>query len=107
LSTGLPEGLALELLVERQQDVVEHEEPVLRVRRDPADVVGRKAQVQRVHHPARRRDAEVALQVRVVVPAQRRHPVALLQPRGQQRRRELARAPVEVREALPLERLVR
>ena len=37
------------------------------------------AQVERVHDAAGGRDAEVALQVRVVVPAQRRDPVALLQ----------------------------
>jgi hypothetical protein len=68
-----------ELPVQRQQDVVDDQEAVLRVGGDPADLLGRQAQVQRVHHAAGRRDAEVALQVRMVVPAQRGHAVALAQ----------------------------
>ncbi len=98
--------LAADLLEERQQDVVDDEEAVLGVIRDPGDVVWREPQVERVHHAARRRDAEIALQVGVMVPAQRRHALALLQPRGEQRRGQLARAPVVLGECVPLERLV-
>ena len=78
-------ALPRELLEQRQQDVVDDEEAVLGVVRDPADLVGRKPQVQRVHHAARRRNAEIAFEVRVVVPAQRRDAVALLQAGGEQR----------------------
>ena len=99
--------LRFELLVERQQDVVDDEEAVLGMAGDPADLVGRKAQVQRVHHPARRRNAEIALEMRVVVPAQRGDAVALLQSGGEQRGGELARAPAEIRESVPPQRLVR
>ena len=68
------------LPVQRQQHVVDDQEAILRVGSDPADFVGRQAQVQGVHHAARCRDAEVALQVGVVVPAQGGDAVALLQP---------------------------
>ena len=69
-----------ELPVQRQQDVVDDQEAVLRVGGDPADLGGRQAQVQRVHHAAGRRDAEVGLQMSMVVPAQRGDTLALLQP---------------------------
>jgi hypothetical protein len=71
-----------ELPVQRQQHVVDDQEAVLRVGGDPADFVGRQAQVQRVHHPAGGRDAEITLQVRMVVPAQGGHAITLLQPQA-------------------------
>ena len=87
LATGAPENgnddhalercTCRELPVQRQQHVVDDQEAVLGVVGDPADLVGREAQVQRVHHAAGGRDAEVALEVRVVVPAQRRDALAL------------------------------
>ena len=87
--TGAPENgntitfsnavLVGELAIERQQDVVDDEEAVLGVGGDPADLVGRQAQVERVHDAAGGRDAEVALEVGVVVPGQRRDAIALLQ----------------------------
>jgi hypothetical protein len=43
-----------ELPVERQQDVVDDEEAVAGVGGDPADLLGRETQVQRVHHAAGR-----------------------------------------------------
>ena len=57
-----------ELAVQRQQHVVDDQEAVGRIAGDPAEVRRRQAQVQGVHHPARGRDAEVALEVRMVVP---------------------------------------
>ena len=81
-----------ELPVQRQQDVVDDEEAVLRVGGDPAELVGRQPQVQRVHHAAGSRNAEVALQVRMVVPAQRGHAVAALQAQLEQRGGQRARA---------------
>ena len=77
-----------ELPVQRQQHVVNDQHPVAGVAGDPADLVRRQPDVERVHHCAGRRDAEITLQVRMVVPAQRRDPVAFfdaqrLQCRGQ------------------------
>ena len=102
----LERHLGPELLEERQQNVVDDEEAVARVVRDPRDLAGREAEIQRVHHAARRGDPEVALEVRVVIPTKRRDAVALLQTGRKQRRGESAGAPVEVGEAVPDERLV-
>ena len=98
--------LGRELAIERQQDVVDDEEAVVGVARDPADLVGREAQVERVHDAAGGRDAEVALEVRVVVPGQRRDAVALLQAELAQHRRQTARALMELRVPMPAQRLV-
>ena len=95
-----------ELPVQRQQDVVDDQEAVLRVGGDPAELVGRQPQVQRVHHAAGRRNAEVALQVRMVVPAQRGHAVAALQAELQQRRGRGARARGVLAVAVAAQRLV-
>ena len=78
-----------ELAIERQQDVVDDQEAVFGVVRDPADLVGREAQVQRVHHAARGRDAEVALEVGVVVPARASRRARPSSGRALQRRGEL------------------
>ena len=94
------------LLVQRQQDVVDDQHLVLRVACDPGDLFGRQAQVERVHHPTCGRDAEIALQVRVVVPAQRGHAFAFVQPQVLQGLRQLARALVKRAVAVPAQRLV-
>jgi hypothetical protein len=96
-----------ELPVQGQQHVVDHQEAVLRIGGDPADLAGRQPQVQRVHDAAGGRDAEVALQVGVMVPAQRRHPVALVHPQRLQRGRQRSGAPVILAEAVPAQALVR
>ena len=96
-----------ELPVERQQHVVDDQEAVLGIVRDPADLVGRQAQVQRVHHAAGRRDAEVALEVRVVVPAQRGDALAVLQAELLQGRSQRARASVVLGVGVRAQRLVR
>ncbi len=97
---------SLELLVERQQDVIDDEKPVAGVVRDPSDLLRREAQVQRVQHAARRRYAEVALEVGKVVPAEGRDAVAFLQPGRLQRSRELPRAAMEIGKAVAHERFV-
>ena len=98
--------LAGELPEQRQQHVVDDDEAVLRVGGDPAQLVGRKAQVQRVHHAARGRNAEVALEVRVMVPAQRGDALARLEAEPLQRRGERARAPAVLGVAVPAQALV-
>jgi len=45
------------LAVQRQQHIVDDQETVLAVGGDSADLLGRQAQVQRVHHAASGRDA--------------------------------------------------
>ena len=94
------------LLVQRQQHIVDDQHLVLRVARDPGDLFGRQAQVERVHHAACSRDAEIALQVRVVVPAQRGHAFAFLQAHVLQGLRQLARALVKRAIAVLAQRLV-
>ena len=96
-----------ELPVQRQQHVVDHEEAVVGVGGDETQFVGCQAQVQRVHHAAGGRNAEVALQVRVVVPGQRGHALALLQAQPLKRRGQRAGAPVPLPVAVPHQRLVR
>ena len=54
-----------------------------------AAVLGREAQVERVQNAAGSGDAEVTLEVRMVVPAERRDTLALPQPGGAQGGREL------------------
>ena len=94
------------LLVQRQQHVVDDEEAVLGVARDPADFFRRQAQVERVHHAAGGGNAEVGFQVGVVVPAQRGHALSFLQPQIKQRRRQGAGAAVVLGVAVALEALV-
>ena len=76
--------LTLELRQQRQQHIVHHQKAVFRVIGDPGDFVRCQAQIQGVHHPACSGYAEIALQVRMVVPTERGHPVARLQAQVQQ-----------------------
>ena len=89
----LLEGSArAELVEQREQDVVDDEEPVLRVRRDEREIVRREPQVERVHHASGERRAEVRLEMRRVVPHQGRDPIAAPQTRPEQRSRQRAGA---------------
>jgi len=65
-----------DLLPERQQHLVHQEEAIVRVPHDERQLLGREAEVQRVHHASGQWHAEVGLEVRGVVPHQRGHPVA-------------------------------
>src|SRR5579863_2037865 len=56
---------------------------------DECDLVGMKPQIQRVHHSARERHAEVRFEVSAVIPHQCRDAVAAAQPSSLERRREL------------------
>ena len=94
------------LLVQRQQHVVDDQYFVLCVARDPGDLFGRQAQVEGVHHATCGRNAEITLQVRVVVPAQRGHAFAFLQPQVLQGLRQLTGALVKRAVAVPAQRLV-
>ena len=95
------------LLEQRQEHVVDDHEAVARVRRDERDVVRVQSQVQRVEHTARTRHREVRLQMLRVVPHEGRDAIALLHPRPSQRRRELARALVELTVRRAVKALVR
>ena len=99
----LDRRLVGELLPERQQALVDDHGLVAGVRGDVAEVVRVQAQVERVQDVAAAGDAHVRLEVLVVVPGERRHPVAGLETDALQRHRELARAPAEVRERVRVE----
>ncbi len=73
----LERGFLLEFVEQREEHVVDDEEAILRVVRDEPDLVGVKAQVERVEHAARDRDTEVSLEVDVVIPHERRHAITL------------------------------
>jgi hypothetical protein len=78
-----------ELLEQRHQALVDDHRAIAGVVGDVREVVRVQAQVQRVQYEAARRDSKVRLQVLVVVPAERRHAVAALEPELLQRGREL------------------
>jgi hypothetical protein len=73
-------GPVLELLDQRQQRAIDDQRAVARVLGDVADVARVEAQVQRVQDEPAAGNPEVGLEVLVVVPAERRHAVAALQP---------------------------
>src|SRR3954468_3882010 len=75
--------------------------------RDPADVGGRESQIQRVHDAAGRRDAEVALEERVMVPAERGDAVAFAPSQSLKRRAKRAGAAMKIAVAMPAQALVR
>ena len=64
----LERHLGAELRQQRQQYVVDDEKTVLGVIGNVGDVVRREPQIERVHDAARRGNAEVAFEVRVVIP---------------------------------------
>ncbi len=67
-----------ELGQRRREGVVDEDHPVLGVVDDVGDLVGEQADVDRVQDGAEARHAEVELEVALAVPAEGRHPVALL-----------------------------
>src|SRR6266851_2024103 len=81
-----------ELFEERYQAGVDDERAVACVRGDVADVVRMQTQIERVQNEAAARDAEVRLEMLVVVPAERRDAVTALEAQLAQRQRELLRA---------------
>ena len=76
------------------------------MRGDVTDVVGMEAQIERVQDEAAARNAEVRLEMLVVVPAQRCNAVAALEAQLTQRHGELLRAARHVRIGVAVERLV-
>jgi hypothetical protein len=74
---------------------------------DERDVVREQAQIEVVHHCARCGNAEVALEMRIVVPHQRGHAVAGLDACLHQHLGERLGAAVEVCVGVAVQRLVR
>ena len=99
----LEAAAAHELLGQRPEHLVDDERAVTRVRRDVRVVVRVEPEVQRVGHEAADRRADVDLEVLGVVPHERPHPVAILEPELPQRGHEPLRArnAVRVRVAMP------
>ena len=92
-----------ELLPERQQRAVDDHGLVARVRGDVGEVVRMQAQVERVQDVAGARDAEVGLEVLVVVPRERGDAGAWLEPETLERDRQLPRPAPEVGERVTVE----
>ena len=92
-----------ELLPERQQRAVDDHGLVARVGGDVGEIVRMQAQVERVQDVAGARDAEVGLEVLVVVPAKRGDAGARLEPEPLERDRQLPRAAAEVGERVAVE----
>ena len=75
----LEPGPLAEVLDERPQHLVRDQDAVARVRRDVGEVVGVQAEVQRVRDHAADRDADVGLEMLIVVPAEGPDAVSVLQ----------------------------
>ncbi len=73
--------LGAERFVHGQQNVVHDQIAVARMVRDERKFIRMEPEIQRVHHAARCRNAEVALEMRRVVPHQRRHAITPVHPR--------------------------
>ena len=70
--------LIAEVIDERNEARIGDQHPIARMTCDVADVVRMQPEVQRVEHEASARDAEVRLEMLVVVPAERRDAIARL-----------------------------
>ena len=92
-----------DLLVCRQEHIVDNEEAIAGVVRNEGDLVRMEAEIERVEHATGRRDAEIAFQMTGVVPHERCHTVAGTQPGAEQGVRELSRAAMEIRVAVALD----
>ena len=98
----------LERLGQRPEHLVDEQDAVAGVLGDVREVVGVEAKVQRVRDHAAGREAEVRLEVLVVVPAERPDAVAVAEPELlAQRDREPLRAVDEVRVRVGVPALVR
>ena len=97
---------AREPLEQWQQDVIDDQKPIFGVLDDVDQIVRVEAKVQRVEDATRSWNAEVGLQVGVVVPHERRHAITAVEAR---REKSLAQGPgptLNVRVGVPPERLV-
>ena len=99
--------LSAERLVHRQQHIVHNQVAVARVVRGKHKFVRMQPQIQRVHHSARHRNAEITFQVRRVVPHQSRHPVAPADSRELQPARQPPRPAIHVAVGAARDRAVR
>ena len=98
--------LAVQRREHRQQRRVDEQQLVLGVVDDELQLLRKKAWIDRVQHGAQARDRVVELEVAIVVPGQRAHPVAGPDARGLQRVRELARAAEHLTPVRAVPRLV-
>src|SRR5690349_8775543 len=77
--------LVAELLIQRQQHVIDNEKAVLRVIDDEGQFLRVQPKIERVDHAAGGRHAEVGFQMGVVVPAESAYTVSRLQAGAMQR----------------------
>jgi hypothetical protein len=59
------------LFEQRQENVIDDEHPILRIRRNPGNVRRRESQVQRVQHRAGKGHAKITFKMDVMIPTQR------------------------------------
>ncbi len=99
-----PAAVALWHLREQWQQAGLYENrPVVSVGDDPAKLRGRKPRIERMQDAPCARDAEVALQVPVAVPGQRRDPLAVADAHTVECVHELLAAPGEMRIGMPVD----
>ena len=99
--------LRRDLLPQRQQRLVDEHDAIVRVVDDEAELVGMEAKVERVKDAAGQWDAEVGLEMLIVVPCERGNPVAGTDPELLQRPRQTPGPRGEVGEGVPVKRPVR
>jgi hypothetical protein len=99
-------GVALQLLQQRQEAAVDDHRAVAAVVGDVGEVARMQPEVEGVQHEPAAGDPEVGLEVLVVVPAERRDPVAALEPELLQGDGELLRPSRHVPIGVAVEALV-
>src|SRR5262249_24032190 len=96
-----------DLFPDRKERLVDEHEPIVRVVDDEGELFRMKAKVERVQHRARQRDAEVGLEVLIMIPAERGDAVTRLDASLLERTGKAAGSDREVADGVPMQRLVR
>src|SRR5690348_8474337 len=96
-----------ELLVQRQQHVIDNEKAVLRVIDDKSQFLRMESKIERVDHATGSRHAEIGFQMSVMVPAESAYTVAGLQPGAMQRFRQRLGSTVKIQIRVTVQATVR
>src|SRR3954469_20537294 len=95
------------LLVNGQQDIVNNQEPVLRMIRDVRELVRMQAEIQCMQNSSGARDPKIRFKVGIVIPHQRGHALASLQPEPLQSTRKRSGTRCNIAVSLAMNRVVR
>ena len=96
-----------DLFPQWQQRLIHEHDLIVGIVDDERELVGVKPEIQGVEDTAHQRDAEVRLEMLVVVPAERGHPIAGTDAETLQRAGQAPRAGGEIGVGVPVDRLVR